>query len=448
MIRVGQAGFGALALPGLLQAQQQTNGMGTGGKAKSVILIYLWGGPPQMDMWDPNPEAPSGIRSLFKPVPTKVPGIHVSEAMPLFAKWTHKTAIIRSLTHDSNEHGNSVYYTLTGHKDKAKVFGRNHRSRKDWPGMGSVLAGLLPIQRIPATITIPRPIGHGGVTYSGTHAGFMGPRHDPLELGRVGEQEGADEPHPLSLPKEVSKTRLLARKGLVQSLEDLGRRLQTDPATAGFTDYREQALDMLLTSKVKDAIDLKNETAKTRERYGRNEWGEAILTAKRLVEAGVRLVTISWMYISPEGIVANVWDNHGGKIITGYEMLKNDYCLPSLELGFNALMEDLTASDLLEETLVAMYGEFGRTPKINENNGRDHWGALQSAVLAGGGIQGGQVYGKSDKQSAYPTDRPVAPEDLHATMYHALGIPPDTVVYDQFNAPHRICDGRPLTTLF
>ena len=209
---------------------------------------------------------------------------------------------------------------------------------------------------------------------------------------------------------------------------------------------------MLLTSKVKDAIDLKKETTKTRDRYGRNEWGEAILTARRLVESGVRLVTISWMYIPPNGNVANVWDNHGGTAtlggISGYDMLKKEYCLPSLESGFNALMEDLTASGLLDETLVAMYGEFGRTPKINKKTGRDHWGALQSAVLAGGGIQGGQVYGKSDQQSAYPTEKPVAPEDLHATMYHALGIPPDTMIHDHLNRPHRICDGRPLTALF
>jgi len=453
MIRVGQAGLGALALPGLLQAQKQAGSSnGAGGKAKSVILIYLWGGPPQMDMWDPNPEAPSGIRSLFKPIPTRVPGIHVSEAMPLFAKWTHKTAIVRSLTHDSDEHGNSVYYTLTGHKDKARTFGRNHRSRKDWPGMGSMLSALRPVDNMPATVTIPRPIGHDGVTYSGTHAGFMGPRHDPLEIGHVAEEKRTDELYPLSLPKEVSKARLLARNGLTQSLENLDRRLQSNPSTADFSDYREQALGMLLTSKVKDAIDLNKEPVRTRKRYGRNEWGEAILTARRLVESGVRLVTISWMYIPPNGNVANVWDNHGGTStlggITGYEMLKREYCLPSLELGFNALMEDLTASGLLDETLVAMYGEFGRTPKINKKTGRDHWGALQSAVLAGGGIQGGQVYGRSDKQSAHPIDKPVAPEDIHATMYHALGIPPETVIHDQFRIPRRICDGRPLTALF
>ena len=155
------------------------------------------------------------------------------------------------------------------------------------------------------------------------------------------------------------------------------------------------------------------------------------------------------MYLTKSGNVSNVWDNHGGiDGKNGYEMLKAEFCLPSLDRGFHALMEDLSGNGQLDETLVAMFGEFGRTPKINKKTGRDHWGALQSAVLAGGGIQGGQVYGKSDKQSAHPVDQPVAPEDLHATMYHALGIPPDMMIYDQLNRPHRICDGRPLTALF
>ena len=450
MIRLGQLGAGALTLPGLALAEQsRAVHPAAGGKAKSCILIYLWGGPPQMDMWDPNPEAPAGVRSLFKPIPTKVPGIHVSEEMPLFAKLTDKTAIIRSLTHDSDEHGNSVYYTLTGYRDPQKVFSRNHRNRHDRPGMGSVLSALRPTSNMPATVTIPRPIGHDGVTYSGTHAGFVGPRHDPLEIGRVGEETKADELFPLTLPDAVSNTRLLARHGLMQTLEDIDRKLQTDPATADHLEYRKQALGMLLTSKVKAALDINKETPQTRERYGRNEWGESILMARRLVESGVRLVTISWMYIQKGGNVANVWDNHGnfeGK--TGYDMLKAEYCLPSLDRGFYALMEDLTQRGMLDETLVAMFGEFGRTPKINATAGRDHWGACQSAVLAGGGIRGGTVYGKSDKQSAYVVDNPVSPADLHATMYHALGLTPDAMVHDNLNRPHRINDGRPLTALF
>ncbi len=450
MIRLGQLGCGALALPDLLRAQQSPAAIpSAGGKAKACILIYLWGGPPQMDLWDPNPEAPSGIRSLFSPIPTKVPGTHVSEQMPLFAKLTDKLAIIRSLTHDSDEHGNSVYYTLTGHRDPRKIFGRNHRTRQCQPGMGSVLSALRPVADMPGTVTIPRPIGHDGVTYSGTHAGFLGPRHDPLEIGRVGEESKADELFPLTLPDTVSHARLLARHGLVRTLEGMDRKLQANPSTVDHLEYQRQAMGMLLSSNVRTALDINKETPAVRDRYGRNEWGESILMCRRLVESGVRLVTLSWMYIQKGGNVANVWDNHGnfeGK--TGYDMLKAEYCLPSLDRGFHALMEDLTGRGLIDQTLVAMFGEFGRTPKINATVGRDHWGACQSAVLAGGGIRGGALYGKSDKQSAYPVDNPVSPADLHATIYHALGLAPDTMVYDNLNRPHRICDGRPLTCLF
>jgi uncharacterized protein (DUF1501 family) len=206
---------------------------------------------------------------------------------------------------------------------------------------------------------------------------------------------------------------------------------------------------MLGNSPVKQALDLSKVDEATRDRYGRNEWGEAILTARRLVEAGVRLVTISWMYIQASGNVVNIWDNHGPfEGLTGYQMLKAKYGLPSLDRGFSALMEDLSGSGQLSETLVAMYGEFGRTPKINPAGGRDHWGACQSAVLAGGGIRGGQVYGDSDKQSAYPTANPVSPEDMLATIYYALGISPESIIYDAARRPHRIIEGKPIKALF
>ena len=209
---------------------------------------------------------------------------------------------------------------------------------------------------------------------------------------------------------------------------------------------------MLTSPQAKAAFDLSLESDKLRDRYGRNEYGESMLLARRLIEAGVRLVTFVWYYVCKDGNVANVWDNHGGTGslggITGYQMLKENYCLPPLDQGYSALIEDLSERGLLDETLVAMLGEFGRTPKINSNAGRDHWGACQSVVLAGGGIRGGQVYGASDKTAAYPTDRPVRPEDLIATVYSALGIPPEAMLYDQQNRPHRACEGEPLWELF
>lgn len=455
MVRLGQVGVGALTLPELLRADtaaaasvSSDQPRPVGGQAKACILIYLWGGPPQMDMWDPNPDAPDGVRSQFKPISTAVPGVHVSDQMPLFAKHVDKTAIIRSFTHGSNAHEPSVYRTLTGRTNLSLRVPRNDRTRRDAPTAGSVVSYFTPRAGIPATVTIPRPIGHEGITYSGTHAGFLGARHDPMEIEAAGESKSTAT-HSLTLPPDISEPRLLARNGLLKTLEDADAHLQSLQAAKDLDGFQEQAFSMLSSPQAKRALNIDQENDQTRDRYGRNEWGESILMARRLVEAGVRLVTISWMYIQKSGNVANVWDNHGpfeGK--TGYEMLKAEYCLPSLESGFAALMDDLSASGLLDETLVAMYGEFGRTPKINKNAGRDHWGACQSAVLAGGGIQGGQVYGTSDRDSAYPTSDPVSPEDMLATIYHAMGISPDLEMHDQLGRPHRVVDGKPLSSLF
>lgn len=396
MIKLGQIGLGAITLPGLLQAEQngrerRVGFKPSGGQARSCILIYLWGGPPQMDMWDPNPDAPDGIRSLFEPISTAVPGIHIAEEMPRFSRLTDKTAIIRTVSHDSNVHEASVYRTLTGHINRSLRVPTNDRRRSDAPNLGSVVSHFHQRPGVPGSITIPRPIGHEGVTYSGTYAGYLGPRYDPMEIETAGESK-APPPLALSLPEGMTNTRVLARRGLLDSLENVDRRFQTDPQVNEVDDFREMAFSMLGSSPVKHALDLGRVDDKTRERYGGNEWGEAILTARRLVEAGVRLVTISWMYVQPSGNVANVWDNHGGlEGRNGYQMLKHEYCLPSLDRGYAALMEDLSATGLLDETLVAMYGEFGRTPKINDKTGRDHWGAIQSAVLAGGGIRGGST---------------------------------------------------------
>lgn len=450
MMRLGQFGLGSLSLPGLLRAEQTRGKFAPSktGSAKSCILIYLWGGPPQQDMWDMKPLAAEGIRSQFQPIPTVVPGIDVCEHMPLFARHTDKTAIIRSLTHDSNNHEPSVYRTLTGRINNTLVVPRNQRNRNDFPNLGSVVSYFTPLGAMPAAATIPRPIGHDGSTYSGTYAGFLGGRYDPMEVAAA--EETKEKPtHSIVLPPEISETRLLARRGMLNVIEEMDQRYQSEKGARGLDSYREQAFGMLSSPVAKRAFNLDLEDPRTRDRYGRNEYGESILLARRLVESGVRLVTISWMYIQKGGNVANVWDNHGPfEGLTGTNMLKAHYCLPSLDQGFSALMDDLKSRGLLDETLVAMWGEFGRTPKLNASQGRDHWGACQSAVLAGGGIRGGQVYGSSDKDAAYPATNPVSPEDMLATVYHALGIPEDAELRDPLNQPHRLVDGRPLTELF
>lgn len=489
LIRLGQAGLGGLTLPGLLHAEdarrgstadavtgERTDGPRLNGTAKSCILVYLWGGPPHQDMWDLKPEAPEGIRSQFRPIDTVVPGIQICDQMPQIAGHTDKLAIVRSYTHPSNRHEVGVYHTLCGKVNNTLAVPRNQRNRRDFPHPGSVISYFSPPGGMPASVTVPRPIGHDGVVYTGTYAGFLGPRHDPMELQAPGEVKGPP-PHSLDLPEGLSDRRLLARKGLLETLEDCERRLQRGDASsqsspiigdnsgltpaarrsdryasAGLDHFREQAFRMLTAPEAKGAFNVEREPDKVRDRYGRNEYGEAFLMSRRLIEAGVRLVTLVWYYICPDGNVANVWDNHGGTGslggITGYQMLKEKYCLPPLDQGYSALLEDLSQRGMLDETLVMMLGEFGRTPKINKKQGRDHWGPCQSIVLAGGGIRGGQVYGASDKNAAYPTRHPVTPEETIATMYHAFGLPPESLIYDSGNRPHRICDGQPVLALF
>ena len=463
LLRLGTVGLGGLTLPRLLQAEQTAKSMAqsAGGRlssaatAKSCILVYLWGGPPQQETFDPKLDAPEGIRSQFGATDTVVPGIRICEKLPNIARHTDKMAIIRSYSHPSNIHEIGVNYTLTGKFKDGLAVPRNMRNRNDFPNIGSVVSYASPPGTLPAAVTIPRPIGHDGVIYTGTHAGFLGPKYDPLELMAPGEVSGPP-PHSLDLPAGLDAIRLNGRKGLLGVLEETDRKLQRqgDRKTfAGIDSAREQAYRMLLSGDAKGAFDIGLESDQMRDRYGRNEYGEGFLLARRLVEAGVRLVTLVWYYVAPkDGNVLNVWDNHGGtgsiNGITGEQMLKEYYCLPSLDQGFSALLEDLSDRGQLDETLVAMMGEFGRTPKINPAAGRDHWGACQSVVLAGGGIRGGQVYGASDRQAAYPTQNLVTPEDYIATIHHALGISPDLELHDQLNRPHRVCDGRPLLSLF
>ena len=454
MIRLGQAGLGALALPNLLRAEQSATTPAARASAKSCILLYLWGGPPQQDMWDMKPAAPEGIRSQFGPIDTVVPGIQICDQMPRIARHIDKLVIVRSYTHPSNAHEVGVYHTLTGKINNTLAVPRNMRNRHDFPNTGAVVSYFSPSQAMPASVTIPKPIGHDGVIYSGTYAGFLGARHDPLELKPPGEVKAAP-PHSLDLLDGIDTTRMQARFGLLKLLEEHDRVVQKQGplrGPPGLDQFREQAFRMLMSSEARGAFDLARESDTLRDRYGRNEYGESFLLARRLVESGVRLVTVVWSYICPDGNVANVWDNHGGTGslggITGYQMLKEKYCLPPLDLAYSALLEDLAARGLLDETLVVMLGEFGRTPKINKAQGRDHWGACQSIVLAGGGIRGGQVYGSSDAHAAYPKSNPVSPEDVIATMYHALGIAPVALIHDREQRPHRISEGRPLLELF
>ena len=451
MLRLGQLGLGALSLPDLLAPARGDTGPRTGGRAKACIYVFLWGGPPQQDLWDMKPDAPAGIRSLFRPIRTRVPGLDVCDQMPLLARHTDKVAVVRSVTHNSSVHEASVYHMLTGRQDPTLISPRNQRKRSEFPFFGSVVSHFTPPGALPACVTVPRPIGHDGVTYAGTYAGFLGPRHDPLELKPAPNSN--DQPsHPTTLAPGLDEARLNARHGLLKRIEAHDRRMQTSRAGDALTGTYERAFRLLASPAAKRAFDLDREPPAVRDAYGRNDYGESFLLARRLVEAGVRLVSVIWMYFMPNGRIANVWDNHGGTAglggITGYAMLKAKYCIPPLDRAYAALIDDVHQRGLLDETLVVAVGEFGRTPKINNTHGRDHWGMAQSALLAGGGVRGGRVYGGTDRHAAFVKDNPVSPEDLLATIYHALGLAPDREVHDRDGRPHRISEGRPVTALF
>lgn len=451
MLRLGRLGLGTLSLPALLQGEQTHAAPTVRRRARSCISIFLWGGPPQQDLWDLKPDAPEGVRSLFRPIRTVVPGIDVCDQMPLLARHTDKVAVVRSVSHRSNNHEPSVYHMMTGRIDPTLVVPRNQRKRTDFPSLGSIVSYFSPPGGMPACATVPRPIGHDGVTYSGTHAGFLGPRHDPMEVQAAPNAKETVK-HPVALPDDINAARLHSRRGLLEQLEADDRRMQRSAATEGLTSFHEQAFRMLASSEARRAFDLERESPRVRDRYGRNEYGESFLLARRLVEAGVRLVNVTWMYIFPTGRVANVWDNHAGYGIhgakTGFDLLRGPVCCQSLDQAYSALLEDLHDRGLLDETLVTAVGEFGRTPKINKDGGRDHWGACQSALLAGGGIRGGQVYGATDAQAAYVKDNPVSPEDFLATIYYALGLSPESEVHDRDGRPYRIVEGTPVSALF
>ncbi len=463
MLRLGTAAGGALTLPHLLdngRAAAESGSAASSKSAKSCIFLFMWGGQPQQDMWDLKPEAPMGVRSHFQPIDTAVPGIVVSDQMPQIARQTDKLSIIRTLNHGATDHGVSVYHALTGRAmSPPRTFPGNARRRTDFPSIGSMFSYLGEKTELPASFSIPRPIGHDGLRYAGTHAGFLGSAHDSMELGQVYNHvetgprvDAGQSTIPLALPDDISLARLQARRGLLGVLEAQDRAVQKSAGTGAYAAMHDEAYRLLSSPAVKVALDLEQESPAMRDRYGRNEYGESFLTARRLIEAGIRLVSVNWMFITPRAKVYNVWDAHGGlndleRGETGYGMLTAHYCLPAFDQAFAALLGDLTDRGLLDETLVACVGEFGRTPKINGVNGRDHWPFCYSGVLAGGGIRGGTTYGASDKQAAYVKENPVSPGDYLATVCEACGLDSSREIHDLEGRPFSICDGQPIAAV-
>ncbi len=456
-LRMNAVGMAGLSLPRLLAAKEPVKGARKSSKATRCIYIFLCGGPSQLDMWDPKPEAPPGIRSSFAPLRTNVPGIHLTELLPQTAKHADKMAVIRSLNHGSTSHDTGIMYTLlgTGRPPNNRAY---PPTRQDHPGIGASLGALLGAPgELPAWVVAPRVFTTGSRFYKGQTAGFLGPTHDPFALGEAKNNSLAEKEFTLksmSPVEGVDASRFNTRKDLLNRLDAFTDAYLADPAVTQVAQYRDRAFSMLASKGAKRAFDLKLEPGKLRDRYGRNEYGQSFLLARRLVQAGVRTVNVFWSFYGKDGCQFNLWDNHGsdkqvcGGYNKGIDMIQAPYCCPAFDRAYSALLEDLKQNGLLDETLVVVVGEFGRTPKINKNAGRDHWPNCYSAVLAGGGVKGGQVYGRSDKHAAYVADNPVSPDDFGATIYHAFGLSPETLLYTPGDLPVPLSKGRPITAIF
>ena len=447
-------GLGGLALPDLLALRANAAGGDHGfGKAKSCIVLFCWGGISHLDTFDLKPNAPSNIRGLFKEIPTAVPGIRVGEHLPGFARTMKHWAIVRSAHHNAPSHRSGAYWNLTGHQPE-KLDKDWPASRKEWPCIGSMIwqakkdKGSSPRNALPGAVALPYTLYDGGVS-NGQDAGFLGMGMDPAVFrppskglkiynGKSPTSGRID----LDLPEGVSRARLDQRRGLIDGFgQTKGAAIKLE--AEALARSREMALDMLLNPTVHAAFDLEKEPRALREKYGMHICGQSVLTARRLTEAGVPVATVYCAAGDLNGSKGDHFDTHADN----FNKLKN-ILLPPFDQAASALVEDLQERGRLDETLIVMLGEMGRTPKINTKlPGRDHWGAVQSAFFAGGGIQGGRVVGSSDQLAAYPASNAQRPENVAATIYHSLGLPDTTAWTDELNRPHHIYHGEPIYDL-
>jgi len=431
-MQIGYSGLLGLGLPSLLKnrllAQSQT-------APKSIIIVFLTGAPSHHDTFDMKPDAPAEIRGEFKPTATSTVGLHVCEHLPKLAAIADKYAVVRSLSHKDNNHLMSTHYVLTGEWQPGGFFDKV-ASRTDWPNYAGGLAYMRPRNDgIPSGINLPTFLQSSTLTWPGQHAGVLGPTYDPWQITK--DPNKADfKVDNLSLSRGVDLQRLESRHTLVSQLNKQQDRLSATQVAQRMTSEQDLAYSILSSSKLARAFELKHEKDSLRDQYGRHTYGQSLLLARRLVEVGVPIVQVNMGSVQ-------TWDNHSNI----FKTLK-DRLLPPTDQGVAALITDLDQRGLLDDTLVMMLGEFGRTPKINDKAGRDHWGPCFYALFAGAGVQGGQVIGKTDKHATYPSTHPYSPEDIGATVYSLLGIAPDTVVYDRFNRPLRLNQGEVITPLF
>jgi Protein of unknown function (DUF1501) len=449
VLRVGSLGWGGLTLPGLLrlgQAAGRDQGSRLAPRARSVIILYLSGGPSQLDMWDMKPGAPEEIRGTFQPVMTSVPGIHVCEHMPRMARLADKYTIIRSMSHNEGDHLRAGYSAMTGGSLQRRVVQASGMSRDDRPHLGAALAKFLESSSaLPPFVMIPEFISPVGVPRPGQHAGFLGSGFDPY-LVNSDPNLPSYSPGELRPKANLSPARMSDRRSLLASVERHGRSLEETPAGRNLAPYYSRAFDLIASPAAQRAFDISAEPASTRDRYGRTDFGQSALVARRLIEAGVRLVQVNFVR-HDRGKGGQGYDSHSTPPRPPHLAWAKTALLPPTDSAFSALIEDLSDRGLLDETLVIMMGEFGRTPRFNQYGGRDHWPQCYSAVLAGGGVRRGSIFGESDRTAATVVSDPVSPEDLLATVYSLVGIDPRLTIHDLQGRPFPLVGGRPVAGL-
>ncbi len=447
LMRVGGLSAFGLSLPTLLQARE-TAALGIlptdkmFGRAKNLIYLYLQGGPPQHETFDPKPNAPQGIRGPFNPIQTNVPDMHFCELLPRTARMADKLAVVRSMSTDDNVHSSSGYWVLTGYKYQ----GANARTIQptDWPYFGSLVKMLKPSDVLPplSTVWIPDIMRlNESVTPAGQGGGFLGGQWHPDRF--VGDPAEPDYKVTGLDLSDLPALRLKQRASLLKQVEGHFAGLERGEFVRSYDKYQQQAFDLMTSNRARQAFAIDKEPEKLRDRYGRSTWAQSVVLARRLIEAGVRMVHVNWPREPGDNAVDNpLWDTHAQNA----DRVEDVLC-PQFDVGFTTLIEDLDERGLLDETLVVAIGEFGRTPKINAKGGRDHWGPVFSFAMAGAGISGGQVYGSSDANGAYPATDRVRPGELTATIFHLLGINHRGTFHDREARERRLTEGEPLYKL-
>jgi hypothetical protein len=468
VLRIGGSAICGLGLPELLRLQSLSanepapagNASPGWGKAKSVILLFLQGGPSHLDLWDPKENVPDDVKSGFKALKTRVPGIDVTELMPNLANVTDKLTLIRSMSYTPIglfNHTAAMYMLLTGYTaDKVSPSGQlEPPSPKDFPNVGCNIVKMKPpeVPMLPY-VMMPRPLQESSVIGKAGTAGFLGRAYDPFYLYPSGDdldntKMDRIKVDDLIMRPELTTPRMKRRARLLDVINGGMPELEKAVSKYSLDEYTQKALSLVLSGRAREAFNIDAEPDELRDRYGRTTFGQSCLLARRLVEAGTRFVEVNW----PK--VANS-DHHSWDVHQGLPKRMKEECAPMLDPALSTLIADLDERGLLDETLVVAVGEFGRSPKRgvstsgnqNDTNGRDHWPYCYTSVIAGAGIKRGSVYGKSDATASAPLENPVHPRDLLATIYHAVGIHPNSIVYNHLNQPRELVKGEAITDLF